>query len=284
MFRVGGAGWTIFFFLGESSGLTASLGSLQITATYAVVFLALDQAVNAWVYSRSSMPFGARRLAWHVAYGTLNTKTYFVVVLGCLRGLRFDIAELLLASMLSYLYQVAYLDRGVPSLGVPCFGALFYVEHRIGHLPEVYAHAHKMHHFLHDTTPWDAHIYGNGLNEEFLWIVAETAPCWLWGAPPYHLNLRTLWSSFLNKDGHTRSSASSYEWRQRRFGPTADSENIHADHHTLHTKWFGLPSVPIYDWYFGTENAAPRRASSVPGGCVLRRERRGGQIRITAST
>ena len=99
-------------------GLAEALGSLHIDGTYVVAFLLADQAACAFMYLRSSearlsslhvtppappphrmashvpsphvtctftaphalQAFGARRLAWHILYGTFNTKTYLVVV------------------------------------------------------------------------------------------------------------------------------------------------------------------------------------------------------------
>ncbi len=69
------------------------------------------------------------------------------------------------------------LERLLTALGLPGFAVMFYCEHRINHCPVVYAHAHKQHHYLHDTTAFDAHIYGSGANEEFAWVLAETLPC-----------------------------------------------------------------------------------------------------------
>ena len=45
------------------------------------------------------------------------------------------------------------------------WAALFYHMHRIAHLPGVYDQAHKAHHYLHDATAFDAHLYGSGAPE-----------------------------------------------------------------------------------------------------------------------
>jgi len=42
------------------------------------------------------------------------------------------------------------------------WATIYYHQHRIAHLPVVYDQSHKFHHYLHDTTPFDAHIYGAG--------------------------------------------------------------------------------------------------------------------------
>jgi cytochrome b involved in lipid metabolism len=134
-------------------------------------------------------------------------------------------------------------------MGLPAFEVTFYVEHRIGHCPVVYAHAHKMHHYLHDTTAWDAHIYGSGMNEEFCWILAETLPVIASNGAlfPYFLNLYTLYMSWTNKSGHSRNDADRTE---APFG--CDPDNFHADHHTYHRANFGLSGSPILDFYFET--------------------------------
>ena len=38
---------------------------------------------------------------------------------------------------------------------------------------KVYEHAHKLHHYLHGTLSFDAHIYGNGMPEEFFILLLE---------------------------------------------------------------------------------------------------------------
>ena len=38
---------------------------------------------------------------------------------------------------------------------------------------QVYEHAHKLHHYLHGTNAFDAHIYGNGMPEEFFFMLIE---------------------------------------------------------------------------------------------------------------
>ena len=38
---------------------------------------------------------------------------------------------------------------------------------------QVYEHAHKLHHYLHGTMAFDAHIYGNGMPEEIVFLSAE---------------------------------------------------------------------------------------------------------------
>ena len=74
---------------------------------------------------------------------------------------------------------------------------LFYTQHRIAHLPKVYEHAHKLHHYLHGTLAFDAHIYGNGMPEEFFFLLLELSMGAYLGLMPASLNR----SMILLKDG-----------------------------------------------------------------------------------
>lgn len=49
--------------------------------------------------------------------------------------------------------------RSLPLIGAP--------------VVQVYEEAHKFHHYLHDTTPFDAHVYGAGAPEEWFSMVVE---------------------------------------------------------------------------------------------------------------
>ena len=213
-------------------------------------FLAIDFVLNVIVYISTSQSFGAKRLMKHILYGTYNTKTYFVVVIGYLCGLEIDVWVWLLTGILTRIFANSDGPHLLKqALRMPCFQVLFYCEHRINHCPVVYGHAHKQHHYLHDSTAFDAHIYGSGMNEEWFWIMAECLPPIASGGVlmPYFLNLETLYQSFINKGGHTRSSTS--------HEPTTmdyDMGNFHADHHTCHNKNFGSATCIFMDKYFGT--------------------------------
>jgi len=138
---------------------------------------------------------------------------------------------------------------------LPSVYVTFYLEHRIGHCPVIYSHAHKMHHYLHDTTSFDAHIYGTGMNEEFFWILAESLPCLASGGLlfPYFLNWAVLRTSWQNKSSHTRTEGSHESY--------CDEANFHADHHSHHRANFGLSGNPLLDFYFGTQAATSRLAN-----------------------
>jgi len=223
---------------------------VKINMVFVIAFFVIDFALNMFVYFRTAESWSAGRLAKHIAYGTFNTKTYFVVVLGCSYGLEFDLLVIVLASLLTWGVSKTGVQQSLLSMfGWPCFPITFYVEHRIGHMPRVYPHAHKMHHYLHDSTSFDAHIYGSGLNEEYFWILAETLPCLLCpGLFPYFLNGTTLHSSWTNKGAHSRTA----DGVDLSTTGCFDEDNFHADHHTWHRANFGSSTSPLIDFYFGT--------------------------------
>mmetsp|Transcript_62596 Transcript_62596/g.146901 ORF Transcript_62596/g.146901 Transcript_62596/m.146901 type:complete len:535 (-) Transcript_62596:114-1718(-) len=271
------------------SWLDVSWPILRIDTTFMAVFFTVDFLLNLLVYWLTSESFGLRRLLVHIVYGTFNTKTYFLVVLGCLLGTELNPAVLLAASVLTMvLRQKGHYKQMLDASGWPCFTVCFYVEHRIGHLPVVYQHAHKMHHYLHDSTAFDAHIYGSGMNEEFFWVLAETLPCLF--APsyffPYFLNLDTLYSSWTNKSSHTRTAEG------QDFG-LCDEANFHADHHTLHRANFGSSMGILLDVYFGTTGANTKGASGLsysrtsdpcdPDKFVIRIERSTCSLRVASA-
>ena len=53
--------------------------TVKFSAMFLAAFFAMDFAVCLYVYCRTGERVGPKRLAWSIAYGTLNTKTYFVV-------------------------------------------------------------------------------------------------------------------------------------------------------------------------------------------------------------
>ena len=76
---------------------------------------------------------------------------------------------------------------------------------------------------LHDTTSWDAHIFGSGAPEEWLILLADIFMALCLGMPPVSLNPSVLAVSWYNKWGfHTR-----------KVNPVDDGENFHANHHSL---------------------------------------------------
>ena len=108
----------------------------------------------------------------------------------------------------------------------------------------------QAHHYLHDANAFDAHIYGSGAPEEFhiLWMELLVATVLQWTPPS--LTYYVLYISWTNKVGHTRKAT-------ERGG-----NNAHVDHHTYHSKNFGIYNA-VMDMYFGT--AVHNNAYTVPG-------------------
>lgn len=228
-------------------------------------FLAADQVLNLVVYLLWSEPFQMRRLLCHVVYGTANTKVYYLVAFGCLHGVQVNIVLVVLTSVLTVVVLNFVMPALLGALGLPCHDVRFYMDHRIGHIPVVYTHAHKMHHQLHDTTPWDAHLYGNGMNEHYFLMVLDILPCMLAGSVfhvPYCFSGYLLYISWINKVHHTRLKLGT---------PYDHLENFHADHHTLHTKNFSLMNGALLDFYFGTQGDT---TSGTNGVGLIREERK----------
>jgi hypothetical protein len=105
---------------GVVRAITGGAGSgvaLRFGWPFLGMFLALDFVLNVAVHMRLSEPFGAARLLRHMAYGTLNTKTYFAVVVGVLAYLEVDLAVVVLTGVFAYLACVRC-PRGRPCVCV----------------------------------------------------------------------------------------------------------------------------------------------------------------------
>lgn len=113
--------------------------TIKLGLNFTITFLATDFLLNSLVYWHTSERFGIRRLLKHVFYGTFNTKTYFLVVLGVLQNVEIDLVNVLLVGMISlWLERRHFLPKVLRLVKIPCFHVAFYVEHRVGHLPGVY--------------------------------------------------------------------------------------------------------------------------------------------------
>jgi len=82
-----------------------TLPKISVDLYFVAWFFILDFCANMYHYMLSSEGFGLQRLLVHIFYGSFNTKTYFVIVLGCLFGIKFDLITILLTGMLQYLMQ-----------------------------------------------------------------------------------------------------------------------------------------------------------------------------------
>ena len=261
-------------FLGQvvaSAALQLACGALlprwlqlhaAIDGRFIALFLAADQALCWYCYLRGSslgpaVQFAPRRVARHVVFGFLNAKTYALLLLVAMRaaGCRVHIIAWALDCSLDLGCRLC--ERSMTVLRTHWM-PLFFHQHRMAHLPRVYEQAHKLHHYLHDCTPFDAHLYGSGLPEEWCLLAFEVAVAVGFGVLPPALSFHVLANDWGNKVGHTRKVDSS------------DGANHHADHHTLHNKNFGIYNC-LLDMYFGTN--APNSDRAEHSGCIITRER-----------
>jgi sterol desaturase/sphingolipid hydroxylase (fatty acid hydroxylase superfamily) len=248
---------------------------LEINSHFIVTFLAVDFVANTIIYALESKK--AANLLGHIVWGTFNTKTYQIVVFLCVYGLRINLLSWFFTGLLT-MYADPIKAWVEDVLGIPSFAYRFYVEHRLNHLPVLYGHAHKMHHDPNDTTPFDAHIYGNGMNEEYFWICGEVLPCLFFPFLfPMCLNVEMLRWSWLNKFGHTRIATL---WT---LGWDCCDSNFHADHHAnKQNKNFGSDSgnLVLLDFIFGTA-ATGAKGEFVHKGWIFEKEETESEIKVT---
>merc|ERR1712110_2776 len=176
---------------------------ISITPMFILAFFTMDQL--ACLYCHLMTPckqFTVRETLTHVVWGFLNTKTYTLVLLLHLMSSGFRVP--LLLWILDW--QLGLTQRVSDHLSSHTMHwlELFYTQHRIAHLPRVYEHAHKLHHYLHGTLAFDAHIYGNGMPEEFFFLLLEMGLGIGFGLTPATLNRLVLQFSLDNKFGHTQ--------------------------------------------------------------------------------
>jgi hypothetical protein len=186
-----------------------------------------------------------KRILQSVAYGFLNAKTYWLILLLCLRGFRIDLLAIVIVAFMPAGISrrvTSLLQRLLPRLAVHTTFShvMFYHYHRAVHLPGPYNEAHRHHHYLPDATPFDAHQYGSGMPEEWLRLMTETSVALSTGLMPWSFTLGALKQSFANKVSHTRLE-----------GDDPALENFHVNHHLKHFKNFGYLNFPL-DLLFGT--------------------------------
>lgn len=211
---------------------------LEISNEFIIFFFIFDQIACIACYFETpvgrSKPFGTK-LWIHIIWGFFNCKTYSLILLFLLRGYKINLTLWLIDYCFGLTNKLAILL----SRHVSHWAILFYHQHRMAHIPRVYEQAHKFHHYLHDTTSFDAHIYGSGAPEEWLCLFVEIVFCLLFGILPVSLSSQALMLSWSNKIGHTRKDI------------TSGGVNHHADHHTYHRKNFGIYNAVI-DMLFET--------------------------------
>ena len=212
--------------------------SFYITINYQFIFLFLliDQILCLFCMKKSII-FKKKELLKHIFYGFLNCKTYNLLLLFTLYGTKINVTIWLIDAIFSLSERLVYFVNYSQILSQ--WTPLFYHMHRISHLPVVYEHAHKFHHYLYDSTPFDAHLYGAGLPEELCCLIFELLCFTYLGITPPFLSFFLLKRSYENKIGHTRK-------KYNRGG-----NNHHADHHTYHTRNYSIYGG-LLDMFFET--------------------------------
>lgn len=215
------------------------LPRIHTTPLTILTFLVVDQLCCAYchLFTRQSIPQGSKKLLVHVLWGFFNCKTVYIVLF--LHIWRADVTFSFVPLLLDLAFDLTRKADVLLSRLTSSWANMFYHAHRMGHLPTVYGHAHKLHHYLHGSTSFDAHVYGNGMPEEWCYLWIEILGACLFGVPPATINPRVLYLSWTNKVGHTE--------RTEDVGGC----NFHADHHIRHSKNFGIFGG-VMDMYFGT--------------------------------
>jgi len=213
---------------------------LPIGPVFIAAFFFADQALCLYCHLFTpSKDFTVRETLIHVVWGFLNTKTYTLVIL--LHMMNAGVSIPVWIWLLDWQLGLTLKLSEAISSGCMHWLELFYTQHRMAHLPKVYEHAHKLHHYLHGTLAFDAHIYGNGMPEEFFFLLLELLTGVFCGLTPATLNRLVLQYSIDNKFGHTQKPEDTC------------GDNFHADHHLLHVKNFGIYNC-LMDMYFSTSN------------------------------
>jgi len=213
---------------------------IPIGPVFISLFFIWDQAMCVYCHlCTPSKEFSARETMIHAVWGFLNTKTYTLVLL--LHMMNAGVAIPVVIWVLDWLLGLTLKLSDVISGWGAHWAELFYTQHRMAHLPKVYEHAHKLHHYLHGTLAFDAHIYGNGMPEEWFFLLVELSAGAMFGLLPATLNRLILQHSVDNKFAHTQKPEDTC------------GDNFHADHHLLHVKNYGNYNC-LMDMYFGTSN------------------------------
>ena len=212
--------------------------SVNISPAFIILFFLADQLLCLYCHLMTPCKqFTLKETLTHVIWGFLNTKTYTLVLL--VHMMQAGVSIPLLLWIIEWKLQLTLTVSTMLSSRLMHWLELFYTQHRIAHLPKVYEHAHKLHHYLHGTLAFDAHIYGNGMPEEFFFLLLELCMGVYCGLMPASLNRLVLQYSVDNKFGHT-------QWLEDDAG-----QNFHADHHLVHVKNYGIYNS-LMDMYFNT--------------------------------
>jgi hypothetical protein len=236
--------------LGRRVPFVAHYTRISVSLTVIAAWLVVDQAVclllSFWTPIGKPVRVPPKRFFQSVAYGFLNAKTYWLILLLCLRGFQIDVLALVLYALIpGRVHGLGYIlwKRILPRHFVhhTFSSAMFYHYHRTVHLPGPYNEGHRHHHYLADATPFDAHMHGTGMPEEWLKLMTEISIALATGLMPWSFTWGAIKQSLENKIGHARIDAEH---------PVL--ENFHVNHHHKHFKNFGYISFPL-DLLLGTE-------------------------------
>jgi len=212
--------------------------SLTISIEFIISFFVIENVLSACLTFHTphgkTEPMEVDRLLKSVFYGFLNARTYFLILFPLLIG--FEIS--LNVWLVDYLLGISGKLSVFFASKIMNYDPHFYHSHRMNHLPLVYQDAHKFHHFLHDASPFDAHLYGSGAPEEWFTLWSEIIPSFFLGVLPPALTYSVLYISWSNKREHSRREIDKGYY------------NNHVDHHTHHIKNYSW--VPVLDMFFGT--------------------------------
>eukprot|EP00736_Rhodelphis_marinus_P003877 Rmarinus@m.4915 len=226
------------FLISPEDGYATLIFESTLPGWFIVLFFLSDQLLCLYChYLTPSVPFTPRKTLTHIFWGFLNTKTYYLVVF--LHIWRAQIPISLSVWLCDWALGITPAIASIISRHGMHWLELFYHQHRMAHLPRVYEHAHKLHHYLHGTNAFDAHIYGNGMPEEFFLLWIEIGACMQFHFSPASLNRFILQLSWDNKMGHTQQPEDTC------------GNNHHTDHHLRHLRNFGIYNC-LMDMYFGT--------------------------------
>eukprot|EP01084_Bolivina_argentea_P238017 399895_1 len=200
-------------------------------------------AICSWkTYKGPTKQRSIKRQFKDIWYGFLNSKTYLILLYSLLFGEKLSITVWIINCIL-------HITASINNYLAEYLGVSYYLLHRMQHIPHVYADAHKFHHYLPDSTPFDANIYGSGAPEEWAFIFMEYFIGILCAGIPPSLTLNILLWSWWNKwRQHAHSVRKGHFW-----------QDFHGDHHLLHNKNYGIDypldmvmnSTPSHEQIFG---------------------------------
>lgn len=203
--------------------------SLTIGPYFIIIYFFLDLSLCCYcqfVHFPNNIPL--KKTVAHIIWGFLNAKSYTLVVLLHAMSAEADVSISIIVWIVDAYYGITSTLARVFTDHFYHWLELHYTFHTMGHLPIAYNQAHKFHHVLHGSSAFDAHsLFGNGMPEEFFFILLELMCVVLIGLPPALTNFFLLKMIIKNKFAHTEN-------------PEDDAgDNFHTGHHRHHVKNFG---------------------------------------------